>query len=403
MAAPTGSADTGEVEDYQVTILARDLGDAPDTGTGTGVGNYNTTAGTAGRSTPSSPTCGWAWWIRTLITARCRTRRPTPTTRRDRRRGRRDHAADDPDDLDQRGAERQRVQQHRGGGDLACWLDFNRDGDFADTGERISTTASREAADDQTLTFTGFAAPTAGMSYLRCRLANTATEVTNPTGVANTGEVEDYRVTIVGVDFGDAVDATAGTGAGNYNTRLADNGPSHTIVPNLQLGANAPDGDSGLLNNAAADADDTTNSGVADDEDGVTTLPVVRTTSPSVPLSVSVLNDDGADATVACWIDFNRDGDFLDAGERAAALVPSGAGQQTVSLTFSGYAAPTAGVSYLRCRVANAAGEVTNPTGAAATGEVEDYPGHHRCRGLRRRAGHRGGHGPGRLQHDRGR
>ena len=261
---------------------------------------------------------------------------------------------------------------------MACWLDFNRDGDFADTGERIATTAAANSGQTtKTLTFTGFAAPTAGTSYLRCRLANTATEVTNATGAANTGEVEDYRVTIVGVDLGDAVDATAGTATGNYNTRLADNGPSHTIVPNLQLGANAPDGDSGLLQNAAANADDTTNSGVADDEDGVTTLPVVRTTSPSVPLSVSVLNNTGSDATVACWIDFNRDGDFLDAGERVSALVPSVAGLQTVSLTFSGYAAPTAGVSYLRCRVANAAGDVANPTGAAATRRGRGLSRHH--------------------------
>ena len=147
---------------------------------------------------------------------------------------------------------------------VACWLDFNRDGDFADTGSVSATTAAANSGQTtKTLTFTGFAAPTAGTSYLRCRLANTAAEVTNATGVANTGEVEDYRVTIVGVDYGDAVDATAGTAQGNYNTRLADNGPSHTIVPDLQLGANAPDGDSGLLQNAAANADDTTNSGVA--------------------------------------------------------------------------------------------------------------------------------------------
>ena len=257
---------------------------------------------------------------------------------------------------------------------VACWIDFNRDGDFADTGERISTTAAANSGQTtKTLTFSGFAAPTAGVSYLRCRLANTAAEVTNPTGVANTGEVEDYLVTIVGEDLGDAVDATAGTAQGNYNTRLADNGPSHAIVANLQLGVNAPDGDSGLLQNAAADADDTTNTGSPDDEDGVTMLPVVRTTTTSVALSVAVLNTTGSDATVACWIDFNRDGDFLEAGERASALVASAAGQQTINLTFSGFAAPTAGVSYVRCRVANVAGEVALPTGAAATGEVEDY------------------------------
>ena len=221
------------------------------------------------------------------------------------------------------------------------------------------------------LTFSGFAPPTAGVSYLRCRLANAAAEVDNPTGAANSGEVEDYQLTISGVDYGDAPDAAAGTGVGNYNTVAADNGPNHTIVANLQLGLVAPDADPGTLQDAPATADDTT--GTPDDEDGVTTLPTVTTTSTTVPLSVSVLNNTGAPATLACWIDFNRDGDFLDTGERASATVSSSGSQQTIPLTFSGFAAPVPGISYLRCRLANAAGDVTNPSGAASTGEVEDY------------------------------
>lgn len=171
-------------------------------------------------------------------------------------------------------------------------------------------------------------------------------------------------------DYSDAPDTGAGTGLGNYNTIASDNGPSHVIVSNLRLGAVAPDGDSGTLQNSAATADDNNNT---DDEDGVTTLPTVTTASTSVPLTVSVFNNTGSNATVACWIDFNRDGDFLDAGERAAATVSSSASQQNVNLTFTGFAAPTGGTSYLRCRLANASGEVANPTGAANTGEVEDY------------------------------
>ena len=92
----------------------------------------------------------------------------------------------------------------------------------------------------------------------------------------------------------------------------------------------APDPDDGTLQNAAADADDTTNTGAADDEDGVTTLPTITTASTSVALSVNVLQHDGRGATLACWIDFNRDGDFLDAGERAWPTVASQAGQQTI-------------------------------------------------------------------------
>ncbi len=135
-------------------------------------------------------------------------------------------------------------------------------------------------------------------------------------------------------DFGDAPDASAGTGVGNYNTTIPDNGPSHLIVANLRLGAVAPDADNGTLQNVAATADDTT--GTPDDEDGVTTLPTISTASTSVPMNVSVFNNTGSAATVACWIDFNRDGVFwtrASAHRRRSAPARS---QQTITLTFSG-------------------------------------------------------------------
>ena len=215
-----------------------------------------------------------------------------------------------------------------GSGFLDAWFDWNRDGDFLDAGEQVATNQAVSTGTTNLSVTAPATWVTSDPSYARFRLCAISGECSTPTGAATSGEVEDYRLTIVGDDFGDAVDATASTAQGNYNTRLADNGPHHTIVANLQLGANAPDGDSGALQNAAADADDTTNTGSPDDEDGVTALPVVRTISTSVALSVAVLNNTGADATVACWIDFNRDGDFLDPGERASALVPARRGSR---------------------------------------------------------------------------
>ena len=72
---------------------------------------------------------------------------------------------------------------------------------------------------------------------------------------------------VVQMDYGDVPDATGGSGPGNYNTRAADNGPSHTIVAGLRLGATV-DGDDGMLQNAAANADDV-NGALPDDEDGL--------------------------------------------------------------------------------------------------------------------------------------
>ena len=68
-------------------------------------------------------------------------------------------------------------------------------------------------------------------------------------------------------DLGDAPDTSAGSGPGNYNTQIADNGAQHTVIAGLRIGANV-DRDNGLLENAAADADDV-NAALPDDEDGV--------------------------------------------------------------------------------------------------------------------------------------
>ena len=171
-------------------------------------------------------------------------------------------------------------------------------------------------------------------------------------------------------DYGDAPDASAGTAAGNYQTTAADNGPSHVIIPNLYLGRQGPDNDTGALQNVDADADDKAN---IDDEDGVAVLPIITTATGAVNVMMTALNNTTQPATLACWIDFNRDGDFLDTGERAAAIVNSAPSRQSVILTFSGFPVPTPGASYLRCRLANVASEVATPTGPASSGEVEDY------------------------------
>ena len=175
---------------------------------------------------------------------------------------------------------------------------------------------------------------------------------------------DDFVQTSAVYDYGDAPNS--------YGTLQAANGARHALSSDwtLQLGVVAADVDNDGQPTAAANGDDLAGS---DDEDGVTTLPAILTPSTSVPLTVSVLNDTAVAATLACWIDFNRDGDFLDAGERASTAVGSSATQQTVNLTFTGYATPSAGTSYLRCRIASVAGQVADPVGTANNGEVEDY------------------------------
>ncbi|MBO0909989.1 CshA/CshB family fibrillar adhesin-related protein [Arthrobacter sunyaminii] len=82
------------------------------------------------------------------------------------------------------------------------------------------------------------------------------------------------------------------------------------------------------------------------------------------------LNAGKADGmTVAGWIDWNNNGTF-DAVERAQATVAGG----KATLTWTGVT-PAAGVTAVgsRFRIAARSSETTLPTGAAATGEVEDH------------------------------
>jgi hypothetical protein len=47
-------------------------------------------------------------------------------------------------------------------------------------------------------------------------------------------------------DYGDAPDTSAGTGRGDYQTLLANGGPSHTVVAGLFLGARVDDDVNGV-------------------------------------------------------------------------------------------------------------------------------------------------------------
>ncbi|HSN77113.1 MAG TPA: SdrD B-like domain-containing protein [Anaerolineae bacterium] len=374
VATAVGAANSGEVEDYPITILGLDYGDAPDTGTGTGMGNYNTTASDGG---PSHV-------IVSGLVLGSIAPDADPGTLQDV-----DALADDSAGIDDEdGVETLPsidvtttsvplvVKATNAAGAnalLACWIDFNRNGLFEIAERATATVPDGIGTQTVAMTFSGFGTPVAGDSYLRCRIASNATEAGSPTGPANSGEVEDYKITIAAqqLDFGDAPDGSNGVNQGNYNTTLADNGPRHVIVDGIRLGVSAPDGDDGTLQNEDADADDTT--GIPD-EDGVTAFPVIETTTQEVPLTVLANNDTNANAFLVCWIDFNRDGDFLDGGEKSSqATVPAG-GADAYEVYFTGFAAPVEGGSYLRCRIASSQGDVQSPTGLAQSGEVEDYP-----------------------------
>jgi hypothetical protein len=181
--------------------------------------------------------------------------------------------------------------------------------------------------------------------------------------------------TLLASDFGDAPDTGAGTGTGNYQTLLADNGPRHDITTTqttLFLGARV-DGETDAVQNTRANGDDT--SMLPDDEDGlVEPAQDLLLTVGSVPtVRVRATNTTGSAATLYGWIDINRDGVFDNPSERTSVTVPTATTNGTFTLTFPLIPVSTpAGATYARFRLSSDVA-AANSTGAAVDGEVEDY------------------------------
>jgi len=160
-------------------------------------------------------------------------------------------------------------------------------------------------------------------------------------------------------DFGDA--------PASYGTLLADDGARHLLTPELRLGTQIdfdPDGQP----TPAANGDDTNR---VDDEDGVS-APIVVVADEATSIPVSVVNATGATATLATWIDLDRNGVF-DADELVVTPVPAAASTQTVTVAIPAGAASD-GASFARFRLFPGEVAAPSPTGAADGGEVEDHP-----------------------------
>ena len=378
------------------SFFPSDYGDAPDTGVGTAPGNYQTTFADGG---PRHLSPGGNTWLGACVDADGA--------------GTQQNVAADADDTTAGTV----TAGSCGGNDdedgvtlppafvagamtsldvvianntcaLDGWIDYNADGVLEDAaGERLFNAESLTAG-PHTLAVNVPAGIAPGVSYARFRCSDSGG--LTPTEEVTGGEIEDYRVSLqpdpdsapTPTDYGDAPDATAGTSTGDYNTRGVDDGASHVlgVADAPYLGA-CVDSDTGLQQGVDALADDNTAAGgsgapvttgscagAGDDEDGVSfadTIVLGLSTDITVNAAAGT-NDCRLDA----WIDFNADGDFLDADEQIATdqLIASGTSAGlSVNVPLTG----AAGETYARFRCSSAGG--LEPTGAESDGEVEDY------------------------------
>jgi uncharacterized repeat protein (TIGR01451 family)/fimbrial isopeptide formation D2 family protein len=168
------------------------------------------------------------------------------------------------------------------------------------------------------------------------------------------------------LDFGDAPDS--------YGTLLASNGARHG-VPGYNSAAKTAPLMLGSRISAEMEGQPDANAALDTFDDGLDPTSLVLTTgATTASAKISAINAKATPATIAGWIDFNKNGTF-DAGERAQVTVPANTNTATpFTLSWSGIPAIPAGFSSLaRFRIASDATQVANPTGAASDGEVEDY------------------------------
>jgi uncharacterized repeat protein (TIGR01451 family) len=236
-------------------------------------------------------------------------------------------------------------------GMVSGWIDFNADGDWADAGEQIFTDVAVTAGVNNLDYAIPITAATGVDTYARFRFSTTGG--LSFEGLASDGEVEDYKMGIFALDFGDAPDPT-------YPTLDAGDGARHIIAGGLHLGASV-DHEADGHPSALADGDDLDG---ADDEDGV-----VFASGLGRGLDASLEVTASAAGLLNAFVDFNADGDWTDPGEQVftdRALVAG-----TNSLSFAVPSGATLGTTFARFRLDTVGG--LSPSGYATDGEVEDY------------------------------
>lgn len=375
-ATPSSSALDGEVEDYALAIAEPvDFGDAPDTGAGTGLNNYRTLlsndgprhamganiylgdtapdaeldANANGTATGDDAAGNSDEGVEQLLAAAYGAAFP-------------DIAISDTSfsfDLD--------LTNSVGPAYLYAWVDWDQSGTFDEdeiaTGTPISVA---NAATGASVTFVVPDDAVVGNLFMRLRItsdlltANGSGEDERSYGAASDGEVEDYRLVVQGLDFGDA--------PASYGTLLIDNGPSHVPLGTLYIGGAQPDREPDGNPSAQATGDDTTG---IDDEGGFF-IPPLTSISTNYSIEVPVFNQTGETATLFGWLDFEVDGDFSAAGEGVSVAVPDGA--TSVTLNWPSFSLGAGPQTFLRLRLTrDPAITSTTPGGPAADGEVEDH------------------------------
>lgn len=240
---------------------------------------------------------------------------------------------------------------------LDAWIDFDGDGAF-ESGERIFGASVAAGVSVLTISYDVPQDADLGVTFARFRLSD-AEGAIGPLTVAAAGEVEDHAILILEGEepLSDFSDAPASYGIAEHR------GASH----DLAIGVLA-DGEESAQTSANALGDDIDG---FDDEEGVIVVGALNAGQQDASIVVHVSNlDEGVDARLDAWIDFDGDGAF-EASER----IFGGAvdeGHSVMTITFDVPANADLGRTFARFRLSDST-TALGPTGVAAAGEVEDH------------------------------
>lgn len=112
-----------------------------------------------------------------------------------------------------------------------------------------------------------------------------------------------------------------------------------------------------------------------DVDEALAYVPYLASGTAEYVVEATVYNNNGSDATLIAWLDYNGNGLF-DASEAIPAItVPSSASNQTFYLYWSNASNSfiNGAVTYLRIRITSGAMTANDATGYFSNGEVEDY------------------------------
>ncbi|MBL7775805.1 MAG: HYR domain-containing protein, partial [Saprospiraceae bacterium] len=367
--SPTGPAPDGEVEDYIAQVMAFDYGDLADDDAG---GAYPTNDTDGGEGIGASHKIVGGLKLGLSVDAET-DGLPSATANGDDLNGSDDEngvtfptlIAGQPANITVNVMNMTGVPA-----ELFAFIDWNKDGDLDDPGEVVQTTVLNGTSGNISVVVNIPASAVLNMPLgARFRLTNDPAFNGKPTGPAGPGEVEDYYVQVLGLDFGDLADGNA---PGSYPTNTTDGGegigPSHVIVDGLKIGSSV-DAEGNGLASSGANGDDLTG---IDDENGIAAFPQF-TANANASVSVTVMNMTGGDAKLTGFIDWNGDGDFNDANEMVSATVPDGTNGPILLSFFVPANAVLSEDLGARFRLSTDPQASMSPTGPAPDGEVEDY------------------------------